>query len=98
MTKNEVQDELFGDLIDQYTRAEAIEDGVLIDVTQEAWEGRNPFPTALTATVWDTVCAVPTKRPLGKDEKRPAVEPFSGCFSTSSHWAAPEFRADRLPQ
>ncbi len=44
--------ELFGDVIHVYTRTQAIEDGVLIDVTQTAREAGIRFPVALTAAVW----------------------------------------------
>jgi hypothetical protein len=47
------------DLIHQYTRADAIRDGVLIDVTPTAREAGFKFPVALTATVWEKCVAVP---------------------------------------
>jgi hypothetical protein len=40
------------DLIHCYTRADAIEDGTLIDVTNTAKEAGFLVPVALTATVW----------------------------------------------
>ena len=40
------------DLIHVYTRAQAIEDGCLIDVTEVAKEARFKVPVALTAAVW----------------------------------------------
>ena len=43
---------LFGDLIHSYTRAQAIEDGVLIDATEMAQEAGFKWPVALTAAVW----------------------------------------------
>ena len=61
MTTNETKDNLFGDVIHQYTRAEAIEDGVLIDVTETAREAGISFPTALTAAVWAECVTVPEK-------------------------------------
>ena len=36
MTTNETQDGHLGDVIYQYTRAQAIEDGILVDVTETA--------------------------------------------------------------
>lgn len=44
---------VFGDLIDVYTRAQAIEDGVLIDVTETAKEAGVVYPTAVTQALWD---------------------------------------------
>ena len=59
MIKNETHDSLFGDVIYQYTRAQAIEDGVLIDVTETAREAGISFPTAVTAAVWAECVTVP---------------------------------------
>ena len=43
---------LFGDLIYSYTRAQAIEDGVLIDATEMAKEAGFKWPVAITAGAW----------------------------------------------
>ena len=43
---------LFGDLIYSYTRAQAIEDGVLIDATEMAIDAGFQWPVALTAAAW----------------------------------------------
>ena len=43
----------FGDVISTYTRAKAIEDGVLIDVSSIAKEsGFNEWPVSMTAGAW----------------------------------------------
>jgi hypothetical protein len=47
------------DLIHVYTRAEAIRDGVLIDVSATAREAGFGFPVALTRAVWERCVAVP---------------------------------------
>jgi hypothetical protein len=47
------------DLIHAYTRRQAIEDGVLIDVTPTAKEVGIAFPTALTRPVWERFVRVP---------------------------------------
>ena len=44
--------ELFGESISTYTRAQAIEDGQLIDVSETAHEAGFTLPVAMTATVW----------------------------------------------
>jgi len=44
---------IFGDVIHSYTRTQAIEDGVLVDVTPVAREAGIKFPVALTRAVWD---------------------------------------------
>jgi hypothetical protein len=47
------------DLIHRYSRAQAIEDGVLVDVTATAREAGIRYPTALTAAVWQRYVRVP---------------------------------------
>jgi hypothetical protein len=42
----------FGDVVHSYTRAQAIEDGVLVDVTATAREAGFRWPVAVTAAVW----------------------------------------------
>ncbi len=47
------------DPIHKYTRADAIADGVLIDVSATATEAGFKYPVALTSTVWAKCVAVP---------------------------------------
>jgi hypothetical protein len=47
------------DLIHSYSRADAIRDGVLIDVSETAKEAGFKFPVALTAAVWARCVEVP---------------------------------------
>jgi hypothetical protein len=47
------------DLIHRYTRADAIRDGVLIDVSVVAREAGIRYPVALTAAVWAKCVVVP---------------------------------------
>jgi hypothetical protein len=42
------------DVISEYSRAEAIADGVLVDVSQTAKEAGIRFPCAMTAAAWET--------------------------------------------
>ncbi len=51
--------EIFGDLICSYTRAEAIEDGVLVDVSERAKRAGIKYPTACTAAVWALIGTMP---------------------------------------
>jgi len=44
---------VFGDVIDIYTRAQAIDDGVLVDVTETAKEAGIVYPTAVTQALWN---------------------------------------------
>jgi hypothetical protein len=47
------------DLIHVYTRAQAIADGVLIDVTETANEAGIRYPVAITQAVWAEYVAIP---------------------------------------
>ena len=44
--------ELFGEVISSYSRAQAIEDGIMVDVSSVAREAGIKFPVAMTRTVW----------------------------------------------
>ncbi len=46
-------------LIYCYTRAQALSDGVLIDVTETALRANFMYPTALTRAVWEQYVRVP---------------------------------------
>jgi len=59
---------VFGPVIFAYTRAQAIDDGVLVDVSEMAREAGLKHPTALTATVWGQYVAVP-EGVEGQDEQ-----------------------------
>ena len=48
-----------GEVIFSYTRAQAIADGVLMDVSELAQESGFRFPVAVTAGVWAECVAVP---------------------------------------
>lgn len=48
------------DLIHSYTRAQAIEDGVLVDVSDVAKEAGFKLPMAITHTAWSRYVEVPT--------------------------------------
>ena len=60
--------EIFGPVIHAYTRAQAIEDGELMDVSEIAKEAGIKFPVALTRAVWASYVAVPPGV-SGQDEK-----------------------------
>jgi hypothetical protein len=55
------------DLIYRYSRADAIRDGVLIDVTATAREAGFKYPVALTSAAWARCVAVPPGL-AGQDE------------------------------
>jgi hypothetical protein len=47
------------EIISAYTRAQAIEDGVLVDVTSTAKEAGIKYPVALTRAVWSQYVEIP---------------------------------------
>ena len=49
----------FGPVISAYTRAQAIDDGILVDVSETAREAGFNIPVAFTRAVWDRLVAVP---------------------------------------
>ena len=51
--------EPLGPVISIYTRCQAIEDGVLVDVTETAREAGFRIPVALSRSVWDRLVALP---------------------------------------
>ena len=57
------EDSLFGDLIHAHTRAQALADGLLVDVSRQASpaEMRGGFtgPVAVTAALWSAIEAIP---------------------------------------
>ena len=68
----------FGDVISTYTRAQAIEDGVLIDAGNIAQEAGFQWPVAVTSAVWGRL------RGLVRERQRQAgtsgrVRPLMGC-------------------
>ncbi len=62
-------DPSFGPVIAAYTRAQAIDDGVLVDVTDTAREAGFKIPIAVTRTVWDRLIALPDGYRGFQDEK-----------------------------
>ena len=53
--------EIFGedDLIYSYSRAQALADGVLVDITERARQCGIKYPTACTAGVWALIESIP---------------------------------------
>jgi len=78
------------EIISSYSRAQAIKDGVLVDVTPWAKEAGFRFPVAVTSAVWHEYI-VPDKHPnaAGQSEKGSMMDVF-----TMLHWA---IRASKGP-
>jgi hypothetical protein len=62
--------DLFGEVISTYTRQQAIDDGVLVDVTDTAKEAGFKFPVALTVALWSDYV-----KPCEKDKAKGQSEP-----------------------
>mgnify|MGYP000128521510 CR=1 FL=1 len=56
-TKTDPLTEFFGEVISTYSRAQALEDGVLIDAGHMAKEAGFRWPVAITAAAWDDCVA-----------------------------------------
>jgi hypothetical protein len=52
MSQQSTEHPIFGTVISTYTRAQAIEDGVLVDAGPMAQEAGLRWPVAITATAW----------------------------------------------
>ncbi|MDE2268571.1 MAG: hypothetical protein KGL33_06105 [Betaproteobacteria bacterium] len=52
ITMTDAMREIFGEPISTYTRAQAIEDGVLIEISTTAREAGIVWPVAMTAAAW----------------------------------------------
>lgn len=61
-------EEFFGEPISVYTRADAIEDGTLIDVTETAKEMGFSYPIALTNAVYEDCVAWDKNEVIWQDE------------------------------
>lgn len=53
--------ELFGEPISIYTRAQAMQEGELVDVTEHAREIGFRFPVALTRALWQAIENIPAR-------------------------------------
>ena len=67
MNEQAHNDSPFGDVIYSYTRAQAVADGVQVEVTKTAQEAGIKLPVFLTRTVFDAYVAVPPNV-SGQDE------------------------------
>ncbi len=64
---NKTLEDLFGPPIHTYSRAEAIEDGILIDVTETAKEAGIKYPVAVTAELYNYIEPTETEQEQGQD-------------------------------
>ena len=59
----------FGPVLSVYTRAQAIEDGTLVDVSETAREAGFSIPVAITRSVWSRLVALPEGYQGFQDER-----------------------------
>ena len=59
----------YGPVLSAYTRAQAIEDGTLVDVSNTAREAGFTIPVAVTRTVWTRLVALPEGYQGFQDER-----------------------------
>ena len=62
--------ELFGPPVSSYSRAQAIADGVLVDITEQAKRSRFVYPVAITSALLDSCNGVEGVAQLLKDLHR----------------------------
>lgn len=61
---------LFGNTIHMYTREQALEDGILIDVTKNSEKLGIKVPVAITAALWSEINNIPEKFSFQSPEYR----------------------------
>jgi hypothetical protein len=69
--KTHHHDEVFGKVISRYTRTQAIADGVLVDVSEQAREAGFRVPVAITSATWADCVAwtdADSERQVAQDE------------------------------
>lgn len=54
-------EDVFGQVVYSYTRTQALEDGQLVDVTEQAREAGIRYPVAVTRALWDKHIVPPKK-------------------------------------
>ena len=59
MAEETTMEEVFGEVISSYSRSQAIEDGVLVDVSEMAKQAGIKYPVVLTAGVYADYVRVP---------------------------------------
>ncbi len=72
MPNNNPLTELFGEVIYRYTRAQALEDGVLVDVSNTAREAGFRWPVALSCAAWEECVAWSDEDSLRQTDQDPA--------------------------
>ena len=82
----------FDPVLSVYTRAQAIEDGILVDVSDTAREAGFRIPVAVTRTVWSRIIAVPEGYQGFQDERGRLWD----VLWTARHYALRASDSDRV--
>jgi hypothetical protein len=85
--KTDGSESLFGEVISSYTRAQAIEGGVLIDVTPTALEAGFRFPVAATAALMGAIETIP--RQYSHEDREGRLRDVLWIASVSARKAKP---------
>lgn len=70
--------EIFGEVIYSYTRAQALEDGELVDVTETAREAGFKLPFAVSRALWNVIETIPSHTPWQGLARPPLGVPLDG--------------------
>jgi hypothetical protein len=87
--KTDGSESVFGEVIFSYTRAQAIEGGVLIDVTPTALEAGFRFPVAATADLMGAIETIP--RQYSHEDKEGRLRDVLWMASLAARRAKPGF-------
>jgi hypothetical protein len=86
------------EVIYAYTRAQAIEDGVLVDVSETAREAGFKYPVAVTRAVWERYCEAPAELPCQDTSGRLWDLCFMMGMAARRHQGGPEMRFEVIFQ
>ena len=77
------------DLIHSYSRAQAIEDGVLVDVSETAREAGFTVPVAITRAAWRTASNGPRRQTAARTQSKTKTAASGTSFSWPGSPAGP---------
>jgi len=87
MSNQATEHPFFGEVVSVYTRAQAIADGVLIDVSEMAGEAGFRWPVAITAAAWEDCVAW-----SDTDNDRQVYQDQSGRLCYDTHQVSPSYQ------
>ena len=87
MSNQATEHPFFGESVSVYTRAQALADGVLIDVSEMAGEAGFRWPVAITAAAWEDCVAW-----SDTDNDRQVYQDQSGRLCYDTHQVSPSYQ------